>query len=284
MDTFVSDVSIFDFKEDLSNEYQWIQFLRCVAIFDHFARGCKITQNENDKEIDGSEFIDWDAVLSPSNLCRHYEVQQLFNSKENQPAKIETNENNNECNDNDTENNDNDKIKISNIETDNNDDDLVANIKNGNVEHNEMTLPMFSFIDLPKNFLDLVHPPYSAPILESEELEVIICLLTGKTVLQKSTSSANKKKYISLSSFLKETFDDSFSVFLKLNGSNASQVIIGDMQLNHIFTLRPLYADKFGDRDIGMKRGSLLYLNEPSIEEIIDELLSGSWTNLFHPK
>lgn len=103
--------------------------------FDHFARGCKITQNENDKAIDGNEFIDWDAVLSPSNLCRHYEVQQVFNSKESQPNKIETSENNNE---------NDDKIKISNIETDNNDDDLVANVKNGNVEHNEMTLPMFS--------------------------------------------------------------------------------------------------------------------------------------------
>lgn len=280
MDTFVSDVSIFDFKEDLGNEYQWIQFLRCAAIFDHFARGCKITQNENDKKIDENEFIDWDAVLSPSNLCRHYEVQQVFSNKESQPNKIE---NNNENNDNDAEDNDNNKI--SNIETNNNDDNgLVANVNNGNVEHNEMTLPMFSFIDLPKNFLDLVHPPYSAPILESDDLEVIICLLTGKIVLQKSKSSTNKKKYIGLSHFLKETFDDSFSVFLKLNGNNASQVIIGDVQLNHIFTLRPLYADKFGDRDIGMKRGSLLYLNEPSVEEIIDELLSGSWTNLFHPK
>lgn len=39
------------------------------------------------------------------------------------------------------------------------------------------------------------------------------------------------------------------------------------------------HRDQFGDTDIGMKRGSLLYLNEVSQEDIIDNFLSCLWTN-----
>ena len=121
-----------------------------------------------------------------------------------------------------------------------------------------------------------------SPILVSNDLEVLLCLLTGKTILRKSSSSpGNHANYAEVSRFLNNDFNGSFSVFLVLNGSNASQVIIGDTEFNKFYTLRPFYTDKVGDKDVGMKRGSLLYLNEPIIEEIIDEILSGSWTNSF---
>ena len=233
LDAFASDDFIFDFKDDLDSDYKWIQFLRCAAIFDHFARGIKITQSENEKTTLNNEFIDWDAILNPSNLCKHYNVHRAFNTINN-----------------------------------NNDD--------------EMTLPMFSLINLPKFYLDFIHPPFSAPILVSNDLEVLLCLLTGKTILRKSSSSpGNHVNYAEVSRFLNNDFNGSFSVFLVLNGSNASQVIIGDTEFNKFYTLRPFYTDKVGDKDVGMKRGSLLYLNEPIIEEIIDEILSGSWTNSF---
>ncbi|KAK8865224.1 hypothetical protein M9Y10_010763 [Tritrichomonas musculus] len=197
LDTFDSDDFIFNFKDDLDSNYKWLQFLRCAAIFDHFARGYKITKNENENSIDKNEFIDWDVILSPSNLCRHYNVHKTFNSNNN----------------NDYDNN--------------NDGD-------------EMTLPMFSFI----NYLNFIQPPFSAPILESNDCEVHLCLLTGKTVLKKPSSSpGNTEKYIILSRFLDDDFNGSFSVFLKLNGDDASQVIIDDIEFNKIYVLRPFILE-----------------------------------------
>lgn len=78
LDTFDSDDFIFNFKDDLDSNYKWLQFLRCAVIFDHFARGYKITKNENENSISKNEFIDWDVILSPSNLCRHYNVHKTF--------------------------------------------------------------------------------------------------------------------------------------------------------------------------------------------------------------
>lgn len=97
--------------KDLNNDYKMLQFLRCAAIFDHFALCNKI--------IEKVEFIDWDEILGSSYLCKHYKMSCTFNNNEDE----------------------------------------------------EMTLPMFTLIDLPKNFLDLIHPPYSAPILECNEGE-----------------------------------------------------------------------------------------------------------------
>lgn len=223
----------------LSTDYKMLQFLRCAAIFDHFARGHEITQkvkesndNEDKKQSKNDEFIDWDAILSPSYLNSHYKI---FQNKE----------------------------------------------KNEEEDEEEHVLPMFSFINVPQNFLDFIHPPFSAPILTSDEGNLSLCLLTGKIVLLPSQSHVASPDQMKLETFLKKKFNKSFDILLNLNGSGASLVVITSLEFNFIMPLQSFYVDKFGDKDIGIKRGSLLFVSDSKREEIIDNFLSGTWTNSF---
>ena len=269
-----------DIVNDLDSDYQMLQFLRCAAIFDHFALNSKITQKAG--AADTTEFIDWDAILSFTNLCKHYNINPAFKSKILNQNNNNTNNNNNNTNNNNnnTNNNNNNDTNNSNDNNNNtNNSNNNDNNENVNVGVDEMVLPMFSFIDLPKNFLDFIHPPYSAPILEFDQYEFMICLLTGKTILVNIKEKGNSQKYQELLKFLKSQFNGSFSIFLILNGSSASLVKIADIEHDRFVHLRPFYVDKFGDRDIGMMQGSLLYLNESLRDEIIDNMLSGLWTN-----
>ena len=115
----------------------------------------------------------------------------------------------------------NSTIKVQNTNSTNNSTDNDPNKNKNSIDNsnnngsikseNEMTLPMFSLIDLPKNFLDFIHPPYSAPILEFEEYEVVICLLTGKIVMLRTPNGTSK--YITVSNYLNDYSKKSFEIF-----------------------------------------------------------------------
>lgn len=154
---------------------------------------------------------------------------------------------------------------------DNNSDKINVDIDD------ELALPMFSLTKLPKTFLDFVHPPFSAPILNCNSGDLAICLFTGKLISLKP--DIFNSKAVPLINYLQGQFNNSFSIFMKLNGETATQVFLGNIQFNLIIDMPSVYVDNFGDDDIGIKRGSLLNLNEIKAEEIIDTILSGSWTN-----
>ena len=122
-----------------------------------------------------------------------------------------------------------------------------------------MTLPMFSFINLPKNFLDFIHPPFSAPILGPSNSEYFICLLTGKVVVRNSGSPNDFIKYTDFTKHIKENFDESFTMSIKLNGNDASRTLINNIEFNKMYNILPFYTDKFGGSDIGMER-ALYYI------------------------
>ncbi|OHT06708.1 hypothetical protein TRFO_25169 [Tritrichomonas foetus] len=152
--------------------------------------------------------------------------------------------------------------------------------KHYGIKLQETDLPMFSLIDLPKAYLDFIGPPYNFDfILANDKGLLTMCLLTGEIVEMPKHVSGSKGKYMQIADILKNTFDSAFSVFLVMNGNDATKVLICDMEFNVIIQADGVYVDTFGDVDYGMKRGKLLYLNEVKIEEVINKLLSGSWTN-----
>ena len=217
-----------DIEKDLDTDYKTLRFLRCAAIFDHFARSCKIIENRND-----SEFIDWDEILSSNYLCNFFNVPDAFKKFVNPGENID------------------------------------------HASDDEMVLPMFKLIDVPKNFLDFIHQPFNAPVLDFGEEESVICLLTGKIIKIPIDEFNN----FDLRELIEEKFGNSFSIFLRLNAKYASQVFVLNYEFDYYLKLSSFYRDQFGDTDIGMERGSLLYLNEVSQEDIIDNFLSGLWTN-----
>lgn len=97
-----------------------------------------------------------------------------------------------------------------------------------------------------------------------------MCLLTGKVV------ESNQIK-----SYLENEFNNSFSIFLFLNGRSTSEVSILYIVNDRIKakSFKSFFFNKFGDPDIGIKDGHLLFLNKSKREEIIDSFLSGLWTN-----
>ena len=206
-------------NNDLYSDYQKFQFLRCAAIFDHFARNINITQTKTSQKE--NEFIDWDEYLEQSFLFNYYNIQ-------------------------------------------------IKERKNETMIGNEMILPMLSLYEVPFNYLDFIHPPYSLPILSEEKGKLSMCLLTGKIV-----------KVNNIKSYLEKEFNNSFSIFLFLNGKSTSEVSVMYIVNNKLKekSFKSFFFNKFGDTDVGIKNGHLLFLSKSKREEIIDNFLSGSWTN-----
>ena len=56
-----------------------------------------------------------------------------------------------------------------------------------------------------------------------------------------------------LISFIDKKFNGSFEVFLKLNGKDASQLVLLSKEFNARMDIQSFYVDRFGDQDLGMK-------------------------------
>ncbi|KAK8895586.1 hypothetical protein M9Y10_024056 [Tritrichomonas musculus] len=189
------DIDNFLNKTVVDDDYKLFQFLRCAAIFDHFARCSKLIEKVDNK------IVDWDEILGSTYLCKFYNIQHL----------------------------------------------LKKFVSENNIE---LTLPMIS------------------------EDVTILCLLTGRNFNLKKDARSNE-----LINFIDKQFNGSFDVFLKLNGKDASQLVLLSKEFKARMDIQSFYVSRFGDQDLGMKRGSLLQLNEVNEEEIIDMIFSGLWTN-----
>ena len=142
----------------------------------------------------------------------------------------------------------------------------------------EIDLPVFCFMNLPKQFLDFAKPPYNYNI-QNSSAEIALCLLTGKLVsMERKGSSFND-----LAEHLQENCHSNATLLLLISGKKASALCLAGKQFNSIRTLPGIYVDKYGDEDIGFERGELLYLNVERLERYTDMLISGEWTDLDTP-
>ena len=64
-------------------------------------------------------------------------------------------------------------------------------------------------------------------------------------------------------------------------GRESSNVCVVDGKKFRV--LRPFYLDKYGCTDIGYQRRSPLFLNEERYDRVIDQILSGDFSNGLHP-
>ena len=154
------------------------------------------------------------------------------------------------------------------------------------IKENYMILfPLFDFGPLPNNFLQFMNDPFETNIninlSNTIEGEIAICLFSHKYVTL--PNSVNHKKtqgaFPPVSEFLKTTLKKTFSVFLVLNGPQASSVLICDLKTNKIIRIKGFYVDQFDEEDPGLKRGHILTLSQSKKKETIENILSGNWTN-----
>lgn len=187
-------------------------------------------------------FIDWDEVLSYTNLSSRF-LTDLIDIQSNEIPHNSTEHQN-------------------------------QSMKSLIVRSISFEIDPFTLIKLPHEYLDLAREPYNLQIDDMSK-EIALCLLTGKLVdVEKQGSSFNH-----LSDHLETQCFDNPTLLLVISGQKASALFLADKQFNMILSLPTIYVDRFGDEDIGFERGQLLFLNEERLERYTDMLLSGEWTD-----
>lgn len=187
-------------QNNVLSPQQLYAFLRRAALLQHFAFDDLIENKTG--------FIDWDTILSFSELCERYEV-------------------------------------IS---------------KNEDIE-----IPMFK-LTLPPNFLDFARPPYNADF--SQCTHIVYDMLLDKFM-----------QFEDYQEHIIDNFEESVTMCMFLVGSKASRCFITSIEYTQSIPIKCVYVDEYGDEDIGFEKGSILHLNNDILENNIDYLLSGEWTN-----
>ncbi|OHT03735.1 hypothetical protein TRFO_06571 [Tritrichomonas foetus] len=138
-------------------------------------------------------------------------------------------------------------------------------------------LPVFKFVTLPKNFLEFLNYPYSVDITNDDNGITAIDLISGQIITKKKSENDHRK--LIFYDFLKRKRLNTFTVFLYLNGPLMSSVVIHYTKFKFLIPIKGFYVDSFGCEDPGLARGRLLTLSESKVDDTIEELLSGNWTN-----
>ncbi|KAK8888725.1 hypothetical protein M9Y10_033459 [Tritrichomonas musculus] len=225
-------VSSFIPSFDNENEKDLCLFLRRVCLADHFLL-------KSVKKDDEQKFIDWDEILSPSNLSQKFNV--TFKS-----------------------------LNIS--------------------EGEEFEFKPFIFSKIPKEFLRFSQDPYNFPVDQTHEYSMFN-MLDYNYLIKNYNDDDDDNVHINYSDELyKFSKDTKINLFLKSNfsqknypsvilfiGCFASDICVIDG--NRMVFMRPFYLDRYGCADIGYKRSQPLFLKEERYERVMDEIISGEFTN-----
>jgi hypothetical protein len=136
-------------------------------------------------------------------------------------------------------------------------------------------LPPFTFCELPDQFLGFFTPPRS--ISRKETDKSLLSLLTGDIVVM---SRPPRSGELSLQGLMKKICG-TYTPLLVLSGehSNATMYWSSEWDQQYREALEPLYVDRFGDPDIGFRRGRALKLSQDAVDRQLDRLLSHAWTD-----
>jgi len=126
---------------------------------------------------------------------------------------------------------------------------------------------------LPESFIDFLKPPFEIPIFSRTQSKLSLCLFTGKIV--SIVGNVGEKLLFHLQNSLKS----SFGVFLMLHRTDASRIVIISGDGSMFWYLPSPYVDKWGENDIGLKRGNPIYLSKTKMHQIIEIIFSGSFLN-----
>ena len=144
----------------------------------------------------------------------------------------------------------------------------------------DLILPKFSYVPLPKNFIDFARPPYNID-MEKPAHEIYVSLFTGVVMNQQGPEPT-------LSSYVNNVAHNTFFPCLEVSSlQRASAVVLrSEMDGARRFVmdgyrqLPPIYVDCFGEPDLGFARGRPLSLvSEEAIAEQVDMILSHRWVD-----
>ena len=121
-------------------------------------------------------------------------------------------------------------------------------------------------------------PLFFFKILDSSILRVVN-LISGQVCYMISKSPYNYKIYLILikiflhiHEYMKKVYKSGIGIFMYLNGENSSTVMLYSLNLFKKWKINWIFADKFGDIDIGFKR-IIVFLSKDRLENGMDNLL-----------
>lgn len=149
------------------------------------------------------------------------------------------------------------------------------------------------FTKLPKEFLRFAKEPFNFPVEKLYDYMIFNILNYSKLIKTHNDFDDENDNLLDdsyeVQSFSKNDFVNSFfllcsgkvypSVYLQI-GQYASSVIVNCE--NRITILKLFYVDKFGCIYVGFKRYQPLFLNEQRYERIMDQILSGDFSNILY--
>jgi hypothetical protein len=136
-------------------------------------------------------------------------------------------------------------------------------------------LPPYTFCTLPDTFLGFFQPPWS--LSRSLRDPLLLSLATGDCVSGTDPPQCGEIRMRDIAAKLHGTY----CPMLVIRGSqaNAGVYISFEWQRQYMNSSNPIYTDRFGDADIGFRRGEVLRLSRDAVEREIDRLLSHAWTD-----
>jgi hypothetical protein len=133
----------------------------------------------------------------------------------------------------------------------------------------------YTFCGLPATFLDFFKPPRS--LSRNLDGQVLFSLTTGDFI---STAASQQPRVIDMND-LRLKFHETYCPVILVVGNHANTALYLSFEWNKQFAnaSSPIYVDRFGDPDIGFRRGEVLKLSGDAVEREVDRLLSHAWTD-----
>jgi hypothetical protein len=136
----------------------------------------------------------------------------------------------------------------------------------------------FGLRQLPETLLGFLEPPFEIDIANNDEFEIAVCLLTeGYCVMPKRNITIRNTPVVT--DFIEHRFGGTFGFFFLVTGERAGTVIVADLEFNRVVDMKSCYVDEFGEEDCGFSRGHILELSKERCAWLIDQILSGDWTD-----
>jgi hypothetical protein len=136
-------------------------------------------------------------------------------------------------------------------------------------------LPRFTFSGLADKFIDFFKPPNGVNI--AAQNSVWLSLLTGDRVVFHEDPDPGELTRAEFSRKMLGTY----APMIVLCGPKANMTLYWSMQWSKLYdeAIESLYVDRFGDPDIGLRRGGILSLSADAVDREIDRVLSHAWAD-----
>lgn len=242
--SFVNSNDFFKSSDPLRKQKELFLFLKRACLADYFLLNNMNVSNESEF----SSLLDWDEILSVTNLSEYYKVDLGLLSADKNGEDFEFK-----------------PFVFCRIPK----EFLRFALKPYNFKV-ELThqFVLLNLIDY--NFLIKNHDDFNESVInEDEEL---------------NKNQRNVKVFKPGASHLSQMLITEYSrcvypsAFLSIGKSSSEVVIVNEKVLG---SMEPFYVDRFGCEDLGYKRGMPLFLNEDRYERVIDQILSGDFSFCF---